>query len=134
MNKAQQKRRPINAKYPTERKRLKVVNLQNDLQLTIAKAKSDYESNLALNYTHTHNEKNQYFYSIKGRENFPAKMYYCDVSATSDLDKAQSFNDYFIQYSLLLQAHYKVYWTCNLETTHYILITYSSLNLMFLTC
>jgi len=68
------------ARHPTERKRLKVFSLQNDLQLSTAKAKSDYESNLALNYTHTNNNKIfQYIFSIKGRENFPAKMHYNDI-------------------------------------------------------
>jgi len=62
----------------------------------MAKAKSDYESSLALNYAHTNNNQIfQYISSIKGHENFPAKMYYSDVSATSDLDKVQLFNNYF---------------------------------------
>ena len=41
------------------------------------------------------NKNFQYISSIKRRENFPANMFYNDVSATSGLDKAQLFNDYF---------------------------------------
>jgi len=49
-----------------------------------------------MNYAHPNNNKNfQYICSIKGRENFPTKMHFNDISATSDLDKAQLFNDYF---------------------------------------
>jgi len=77
-----------------------------NLQLSIiAKAKSEYESNLALNYAHNNNSKIfQYICSIKRRENFPANMHCNDISATSDLDKAQLFNDYF--HSVLLQVHH----------------------------
>ena len=84
------------AKYPTESKRLKVANLQSELQLMIAEAKSDYESSLASNYAHRNNNKIfQYISSIKSRESFPAKMCYNDEYASTDLDKAQLFNKYF---------------------------------------
>ena len=74
------------AKYPTESKRLKVANLQSELQLMIAEAKSDYESSLASNYAHMNNNKFfQYISSIKGRESFPAKMCYNDEYASTDL-------------------------------------------------
>jgi len=83
-------------RHPTERNRLKVTNLQTDLQLTISKAKSDFESNLALNYANSNNNKIfQYISSIKGRENFPAEMCYNDESASTDSHKAQIFNNYF---------------------------------------
>ena len=62
----------------------------------IAEAKSDYESSLASNYAHMNNNKIfQYISSIKGRESFPAKMYYNDEYASTDLGKAQLFNKYF---------------------------------------
>ena len=84
------------AKHPTESKRLKVANLQSELQLMIAEAKSDYESSLASNYAHMNNNKIfQYISSIKGRESFPAKMCYNDEYVSTDLDKAQLFNKYF---------------------------------------
>ena len=83
-------------RQPSERKRLIVTNLQTKLQLTISKAKSDFESNLALNYAHSNNNKIfQYISSIKGREHFPAKMCYNDEFASTDLQKAQMFNNYF---------------------------------------
>ena len=43
----------------------------------------------------TGNKIFKYISSIKGCETFPAKMYYIDKSASTDLEKAQLFNDYF---------------------------------------
>jgi len=84
------------ARHPTEENKCKVDDLQRELQQKINDAKHDYESNLALNYAHSNSNKIfQYISSIKGRENFPAKMYYIDKSASTELGKAQLFNDYF---------------------------------------
>ena len=81
---------------PSERKRLIVTNLQTELQLTISKAKSDFKSNLALNYAHSNNNKIfQYISSIKGCEHYPVKMCHKDEFAYTDLQKAQMFNNYF---------------------------------------
>jgi len=77
------------ARHPTEGNRLKV-DLQKDLQQKITDAKHGYESNLALNYAHTNS--NKILSSIKGRENFPVKMYYIDKSASTDLDDFSSIN------------------------------------------
>ena len=75
---------------------LKVTNLQEELQSTIAEAKSEYESNLALTYAHTNNNKIfQYISSIKGHDCHPNQMFYNDKQASTDLEKAQLFNDYF---------------------------------------
>jgi len=55
----------------------------------ISDAKHDYESNLALNYAHNNNNKIfKYMSSIKGREKFPAKMYYMNDLASADQGKA----------------------------------------------
>ena len=77
----------------------------------ISDAKHDYESNLALNYAHNNNNKIfKYMSSIKGRENFPAKMYYTNDSASTDEGKAQLFNKYFYtQFFPQLQAHHLLY-------------------------
>ena len=84
------------ARHPTEGGKLKVANLQSELQRMIAEAKSDYESRLALNYAHTNNNKIfEYISNIKGREHFPTKMSYNDDHAFTDPDKAQLFNKYF---------------------------------------
>ena len=83
-------------RHPTERKRLKVEDLQRELQQMITEAKHDYETNLALNYAHINSNKIfKYISSIKGRESFPAKMYHINESASTDLEKAQLFNNYF---------------------------------------
>ena len=84
------------ARHPSEGNKCKVDDLQRDLQQKITDAKHDYESNLALNYVHSSSNKIfKYISSIKGHENFPDKMYYIDKSASTDLEKAQLFNDYF---------------------------------------
>ena len=83
-------------RHPTEGGKLKVANLQCELQRMIAEAKSDYESRLALNYAHTNNNKIfEYISNIKGREHFPTKISYNDDHAFTDPDKAQLFNKYF---------------------------------------
>jgi len=54
-------------KVPHPSKKLKVANLQQELQVMIAQAKSDYEFKLTLNYAHTNSSKIfQYISSIKG--------------------------------------------------------------------
>ena len=70
----------------------------------IAGAKSDFESCLALNYVHTNNNKIfHYISSIKGHDNFPAKMCYNDECASTDINKAQLSNRYF--YSVFSLSH-----------------------------
>ena len=69
----------------------------------IAQAKSDYESKLTLNYAHTNSSKTfQYISSIKGRKHFPVQMSYNNDHASTDLQKAQLFNNYF--YSVFLPS------------------------------
>ena len=80
----------------TESKRLKLMSLQSELQHMIARAKSDYETNLALTYSHSNNNRIfQYISSIKGQDHYPIEMSYNDKLASSDSDKAQIFNEYF---------------------------------------
>ena len=101
-------------RHPTERKRLKVEDLQRELQQMITEAKYDYETNLALNYAHSNSNKIfKYISSIKGRESFPAKMHYINESASTDLEKAQLFNNYFHSVFLHLQVQHHLYLTHN---------------------
>jgi len=85
------------ARHPTESKRLKVIDLQRELQQMISDAKHDYESNLALNYAHNNNNKIfKYMSIIKGCETFLLyKMYFTNDSASTDKGMAQLFNNYF---------------------------------------
>ena len=58
---------------------LEVTNLLEELQSMIAEAKSKYESNLALTYAHTNNNKIfQYISSIKGHDRHPNLIFYND--------------------------------------------------------
>ena len=84
-------------RHPTNNTMLKVTNLQEELQSTIAEAKSEYESNLALTYAHTNNNKIfQYISSIKGHDCHLSLMFYNDKQAGStDSEKALLFNNYF---------------------------------------
>jgi len=62
----------------------------------IARAKSDYETNLAQTYAHSNNNQIfQYISSIKDQDHYPIKMFYNDKPASTDSDKAQIFNEYF---------------------------------------
>ena len=75
---------------------LKATNLQEELQSMIAEAKSEFESNLALTYAHTNNNKIfQYISNIKGHDRHPNQMFYNNKKASTDSEKAQLFNDYF---------------------------------------
>ena len=63
--------------HTTEATKLKVTKLQDELQLLIAEAKSEYESNLA--YAHSNSNKIfQYISSIRGHDCYPTQMFYCD--------------------------------------------------------
>lgn len=82
--------------HPTDSNERKVANLQKELQMMIAQAKSDHESNLILSYAHSNNNKIfQYISSLKGNDNYPSQMFYNDKQASTNQDKAQLFNDYF---------------------------------------
>jgi len=62
-------------KAPLPSKKLKVANLQQELQVMIAQAKSDYEFKLKLNYANTNSNKNfQYISIIMGCEHFPVQV------------------------------------------------------------
>ena len=83
-------------RHPTNNTMLKVTNLQEELQSMIAEAKSEFESNLALTYAHTNNNKIfQYISSIKGHDRHPNQMFYNKKKASTDSEKTQLFNDYF---------------------------------------
>jgi len=62
----------------------------------IARAKSDYETNFALTYTHSNNNRIfQYISSIKGQDHYPIETFCNDKPASTDSDKAQIFNEYY---------------------------------------
>jgi len=93
--------------HPTERKRLKVFNLQNDLQLSIAKAKSDYESNLALNYAHTNNNKIfNIFVTLKGMKTSQPRCTIMTYLQPLIWTRHNYLMTTFFQYFLLLQIHH----------------------------
>jgi len=62
--------------HPTESKRRKLTVLQRELQQMIARAKSDYETNLALTYAHSNNNQIfQYISNIKDQDHYLIKMF-----------------------------------------------------------
>jgi len=57
--------------HSTDSKRLKLTVLQRELQQMIARAKSDYKTNLALTYAHSNNNRIfQYISSIKDQDHY----------------------------------------------------------------
>ena len=98
----------LHARHPTESKRLKVIDLQRELQQMISDAKHDYESNLALNYAHN-NKIFKYMSSIKGRETFLLK---CIIQMTRHPLMRVRLNYLIITFTQLfpqLQAHHLLY-------------------------
>ena len=72
---------------------MKISTLENDLNLQIARAKSDYEANLINTYAPKNVTKiYQYISSITGQNNIPITV---TSSATTDQNKASLFNLYF---------------------------------------
>ena len=62
----------------------------------MAQAKSDYESQLVLNFAHSHNNKiYQYISSIRGQANLPTQMFLKSFKVSNNQEKAQLFNNYF---------------------------------------
>ena len=81
---------------PTEKTKHKINNLESELQCLTAQAKSDYESQLILNFAHSHNNKIfWYTSSIRGQINLPSEMFHNSCEASTDQEKAQLFNTYF---------------------------------------
>ena len=67
------KRKCIN--HPTDSTKVKLNNLQMELQSVITEAKSEYESNLALAYVHSNNSRIfQYISNIKGNNRYPTPI------------------------------------------------------------
>jgi len=80
-------------KHPTEQVALKISTLENDLNLQMARAKSDYETNLINTYAPKNATKiYQYINSITGQNNIPTTVNYRSSSATTDQDKASLSN------------------------------------------
>ena len=104
--------------HSTEQIKQKIANLESKLQQSMVQAKSDYESQLVLNFAQSHNNKIfHYISSIRGQPNLPAQMFHNSFQASNDQEKAQLFNDYF----------YSVFSTDN-DTPATIPPTYTSAN------
>ena len=77
---------------PTEQTKQKINNSESDheLQRTMVQAKSDYESQLVLNFAHSHNNKIfQYISSIRGQANLPTQMFLKSFKVSNNQQKAQ---------------------------------------------
>ena len=61
----------------------------------MVQAKSDNESQLVLNFAHSHNKIFQYISSIRGQTNVPTQMFHNSYQASSDQEKVQLFKTYF---------------------------------------
>ena len=65
-------------------------------------AKANYEYKLIATHSYSNNNKVfQYISNLKGYSNLPEEMYYGELKAANDIDKANLFNKYF--YSVFLQ-------------------------------
>ena len=98
------------ARHPTECKQLKVIDLPRELQRMISDAKHDYESNFTLNYARNNNNKIfKYMSSVKGRENFPAEMFYIMTRHPLTRVRLNYLIIIFTQFFLQLQALHLLY-------------------------
>ena len=90
--------RTLQKKYiqsPTERKAERIAHLESYLNEALVAAKTEYESDLA-----SHNTNSQKLYNYiknlqKLKTNTTHKLHLDDVYATTDLEKATLFNQYF---------------------------------------
>ncbi|MCY3929513.1 MAG: reverse transcriptase family protein [Acidobacteria bacterium] len=90
-------------KRPTNNNKVKYENSSNLLQAKISSAKANYESNLISAFANNNNSKiYKYIRSLTKSHSIPPTLHYNSISADSDLDKANIFNDYF--YSVFTQA------------------------------
>jgi len=71
--------------HPNDSTKVKLTNLQAELQSMITEAKSEYKSNLALAYAHSYNSR---IFQYKGNDRYPTPIFYNDKQASTDSDKA----------------------------------------------
>ena len=83
-------------KHPTNNNKHKLQDAENELQLLMAEAKSNFESNLIHNFANRNNHLIfKYISSLTKSEYFPRCMYLGSDEATCDESKASLFNNYF---------------------------------------
>ena len=107
------------AAHPTEKAKQKIKSMESELQHLTAQAKTEYESQLVLNFAHSNNNKIfQYISSIRGHTNLPTQMFHNSYQATNDQEKAQLFNTYFYSvFSTNDNAPVSVLPTCSRDHT-----------------
>ena len=81
-----------------------LIQAEDAFQLSLSKAKSEYELGLINNYTQSKDVKLfHYIKSITKSNSLPTALKYNHITIDSDLDKANTFNQYF--YSVFTESH-----------------------------
>jgi len=82
-------------KKPSDNLKLKLQAEEDNLQVLITEAKSEYEAKLINNYSANNNLIYKYISSLSKIDGFPPQMHLGTDTATCDQDKAELFNSYF---------------------------------------
>lgn len=83
-------------KRPTPSNNANLASAESRLQTLMTQAKSDFEDHLITSFAHNNSNKiYSYIRSLSRHSNFPPVMYLDSTPASTDLEKAELFNQFF---------------------------------------